>query len=84
MNIDPKQAEIEILRKGSMFLSEKLIAEFVDQGHHLTGGWENSLKYSILSTGTETISTGTANFYGGIINAGTNQSNVLMGGANRG
>jgi len=80
MESNPKQSEIEVLQKGSKFLSDNLISEFEDQGHHLTGGWENSLRYSILSTGAETISTGTANFYGGIVNAGTSPDRIPYGG----
>lgn len=84
MSLDPQQAEIEVLRKGGQILSDALINEFVSQGHKLTGGWENSLKYHIISTANETCATGEANFYGSILSAGVNPDRIPYGGPSTG
>ena len=68
----------EILTAMGDIADKAIIDEFVAQGHHLTGSWEESMK-SIVSD-DEII--GVAKSYGAIVDAGVQPSNIPFGNGN--
>ena len=65
----------KVLKDATDVLNEEIKVQFVRQGHHLTGAWEDSLKTEIIDN--EAI--GTANDYGSIVNAGVPASRIPFG-----
>lgn len=67
-------------------LRDKLRDTFVKQGHHLTGGWEDSLEFEIDEFSGGVTAKMTANFYGGILEFGVKASRIpyTSGGPKRG
>lgn len=70
--------------QGAQILADEAVNVWTKQGHHLTGGWENSLKYSIIATGRDTTITGTMNYYGVFVNAGVGADRIPYGGPKTG
>ena len=84
MGLDAVQAEETVVAQGAQLLNDRLIAEWQKQGHHLTGAWEESVKFTIIGLLNGTQATGTMNDYGGIIDAGVNPDRIPYGGASTG
>jgi hypothetical protein len=80
VNFDAKQAEIELLQKAGHILSSGLVYELVNQGHHLTGALENSIKSEVVATENQTTNTGTMFLYGMYVNFGVAPDRIPYGG----
>lgn len=65
-----------ILQSAAALLNRAFKKAFQEQGHTLTGGWERS----VLGTVKANELKGEANFYGGILNAGTTPGRIPFGG----
>lgn len=74
------QAEIDLLNEAGSFLDQKLVDEFIAQGHHLTGAFENSLHGTVLNTGRQTRLVGQMANYGIYVNYGVKSANIPYGG----
>lgn len=74
--MNAERAEIQLLEQTVHFLDEKLIDEFVNQGHHLTGAFEGSLHGTVINTGNATRAIGQMANYGVFINRGVSAGNV--------
>lgn len=64
--------ETDILLEASKVLNEEIIQSFREQGHTLTGEWENSLRADEIDGGV----TGYAKSYGSIVDAGTTAGKI--------
>jgi len=65
-----------ILQSAAALLNKAFKKAFQEQGHTLTGGWERSIAGTVKGNELK----GDANFYGGIVNAGTTPGRVPFGG----
>lgn len=78
--MNPEQEEIEVLTNAARFLDEKLIDEFVNQGHHLTGALEQAIGYdlggnTVVSSNRSRV-IGTMPFYGIYVNQGVKADRI--------
>lgn len=84
MNFDTQEREMEVMLQGGQMLAEGMISVWKKQGHHLTGGWEESLQYTIVGSSVDTTITGTMNLYGIFVDRGVTADRVPYGGGNTG
>lgn len=78
--MNARVAELKLLLKADADIRKNLIAEWVAQGHHLTGSWEKSLHGSVVNTGGAAILFGTMNNYGAILELGVSKDRIPYGG----
>ena len=78
--MDARRAEIRLLNKVAQEVNKNLIAEWVAQGHHLTGAWEQSLKASIVQSPDSVSVLGTMAYYGAIVEQGVSANRIPYGG----
>lgn len=78
--MDARKAEIRLLDRVAREVNKNLIAEWVAQGHHLTGAWEQSLRGTIIESPDSVAVIGTMNFYGAILEQGVPANRIPFGG----
>jgi hypothetical protein len=78
--MDARKAEIKLLNKVAREVNNNLIAEWVAQGHHLTGAWESSMKGTIITSPDSVAVIGTMNYYGAILEDGVAPNRIPYGG----
>ena len=71
---------VQVLTEATTVLNEEIKVQFVRQGHHLSGAWEDSIATEIKGD----VAIGTALYYGSIVNAGTPASRIPYGGQSSG
>jgi len=79
--MNAEQLEIELMLDTGRLLDQRLTEEFVAQGHHLTGAWEQSLHGNVLSTEYATILRGEMASYGIFVQGGVDADRIPYGGA---
>lgn len=78
--MDARKAEIRLLDRVAKEVNKNLIAEWVAQGHHLTGAWEQSLRGTIVQSPDSVSVIGTMNYYGAILEQGVSANKIPYGG----
>jgi hypothetical protein len=72
--------EHEILEAADVIIVNGLREELKNQGHHLTGALEESIKGEITAGSNQQVLTGFSLHYGGIINAGVSPARIPFSG----
>ena len=69
-----------ILQAASNVYNDSIRKSFVEQGHHLSGGWEDSINTTLEGD----VAVGWAAYYGSIVNSGVAPSRIPFGGESTG